>query len=110
MHRILVVEDDGIICAALTMLLNEAGHETITVQRGNDALGVEARLALVDLTLPDLDGTKVCKELKEKGMRVILMSGRENLRAIAQECGADDFIEKPFDIGELLKKVNRLVA
>jgi DNA-binding response OmpR family regulator len=68
-------------------------------------------IVLLDIRLPDTDGWEVCKKIKGKntGSIVIFMTAATQVkdREMANQVGADDFIEKPFDIGELVSMVNK---
>jgi DNA-binding response OmpR family regulator len=71
-------------------------------------------IVLLDVRLPDTDGWEVCKKIKQKNRSsiVIFMTAATQVkdREIAKEVGADDFIEKPFDINELISMVNKYRA
>ncbi|PVZ14339.1 response regulator transcription factor [Actinomycetospora cinnamomea] len=109
--RVLVVEDDDRVAAALHAAL--ARHE-IQVERVAHGLAVLPRLAgvdvvLLDLGLPDVDGLEVCRRIREVGdVPVIVVSarGRVDERIAGLHHGADDYLVKPYDIGELVARIH----
>ena len=101
--RILFVEDEPSISEPFTRALVRAGFETTTVGTAAGALETAARIApdlvLLDLTLPDGDGSEVCRELRRRGDVPIVMltaRGTETDRIVGLELGADDYVVKPF--------------
>src|SRR4051794_26354606 len=115
---ILIVDTDVELCSRLTDLFRGAGFESIQASTGRDAVAL-ARLerpwlVLVDLRLPDISGYEVCRELREEfgdtPAIVFFSADRTDPmdRAVGLLIGADDYIVKPFDSGELLARVRRL--
>jgi DNA-binding response OmpR family regulator len=110
---LLVVEDDGTIAAALTAGLRAHGHQVRHAASGRAALeAAGARtpdLVLLDLGLPDLDGVEVCRRLRgsaPSAVVVVLTARSEEMDVVvALEAGADDYLTKPFRLGELLARV-----
>lgn len=109
MARLMVVEDDETIGAALSKSLSAHGHEVRWVRTGRAALSeVEqerVELILLDLGLPDLDGVEVCRRLRgahTDAVIVVLTARTGELDVVvALEAGADDYLTKPVRIGEL---------
>jgi DNA-binding response OmpR family regulator len=109
--RVLVVEDDDRVAAALHAAL--ARHE-MQVDRVSHGLEVLPRLAaadvvLLDLGLPDVDGLEVCRRIREAGdVPVIVVSarGRVDERIAGLHHGADDYLVKPYDVGELVARIH----
>jgi len=110
--KILVVDDEEQIRRALRSILSIRKYEVISAQNGAEALDLAVDhspdLIILDLTLPDLDGVEVCRELRSwyKGPILILSvrSGdSDKIKALDQ--GADDYLTKPFSAGELLARV-----
>lgn len=110
--RILVVDDEPQIHRFLTPALTAAGYETLRAERGEEALRLAASRApdaiLLDLGLPDMDGHEVLEKLRGfSDVPIIILSARdreaEKIRAL--DAGADDYIEKPFGLGELLARI-----
>jgi two-component system phosphate regulon response regulator PhoB len=119
MPRILVIEDEEDIRQVLEYNLSEAGHEVFAAARGNEGLRLarERRpdLVLLDLMLPDLAGTEVCKLLKRhsdtRAIPIIMVSarGQEIDRVLGFELGADDYVVKPFSVRELLLRIQTVL-
>jgi two-component system OmpR family response regulator len=115
--RILVVEDDVKLLRALEQGLRQEDYDVSTASTGDDGL-VQARsgdfdAVVLDLMLPGLDGFAVCRALRaaEVGTPVLMltaMSGVED-RIRGLDGGADDYLVKPFDFGELLARLRVLV-
>ncbi|MEO5679989.1 MAG: response regulator transcription factor [Acidimicrobiales bacterium] len=112
MPRVLVVEDDDAIANAIVRALGRDGHEPVRVATGAAALDLVADrrfdLVLLDLGLPDLDGLTVCRELRhlDPDVPVVMLTARsEELEVIVGlDAGADDYVTKPFRMGELLAR------
>lgn len=111
-HQVLVVEDEPDIRAILRTLLRTAGYRVIEADTAARAI-VEARshrpdLLLVDLGLPDADGLKIVRAIREwSPMPVVVLSARtmEEQKIQALDAGADDYVTKPFSAPELLARV-----
>jgi DNA-binding response OmpR family regulator len=118
MKRILVVEDDKKIAAALWIRLKAAGYDVVTASDGLKGLSAAVRtkpdLVLLDLWMPGAIGFLVAERLKNLGLAevpVIFMtaSKKEDLWKIAQEIGAAAFFEKPYDPEKLLAAISRIL-
>ncbi len=119
MARILVVEDETDLQQVLDYNLRQAGHEVLIASRGGDALKIARAerpdAILLDLMLPDLLGTEVCRTLKSapdtRGIPIIMVTakGEEIDRVVGFEIGADDYVVKPFSVRELLLRVNAIL-
>ncbi len=111
--RILVVEDEDAIARPLAEGLRREGLEVDRVATGRDALAAEAPdLVLLDLRLPDLDGTDVCRELRscsDVPIIVVTARGQEIDRVLGLELGADDYVVKPFGFRELLARIRAVM-
>lgn len=110
-----VVEDDHDVGDAISKLLDQAGFDVTVARTGTEALALigEARpdLVTLDLTLPDIDGVEVCRQIRiSSDCYVIVVSGRtaEVDRLIGLEVGADDYLVKPFSMRELQARVAAL--
>ncbi|MCY7342937.1 MAG: response regulator transcription factor [Pseudonocardia sp.] len=110
MH-ILLVEDDDRIAAALRPALHRHGMTTSRLATGRGAVdhlgGVD--VVLLDLGLPDIDGVDVCRAIREvSDVPVIVVSARGEVddRILGLHSGADDYLVKPYDIGELVARVH----
>lgn len=111
-QRILVVEDDAEIRRFLTTSLQAEGFGVFTASSGHEGITMAANLApdlmVLDLGLPDLDGVSVVKDVRAKSrMPILILSARADERGKidALDAGADDYVTKPFGIGELLARV-----
>jgi DNA-binding response OmpR family regulator len=113
MH-VLLVEDDDRVAAALRPALHRHGMTTTRLARGR---GVAEHLAgvdvvLLDLGLPDVDGVDVCRDIRAcSDVPVIVVSARGEVddRIQGLDCGADDYLVKPFDTGELLARMHAVL-
>lgn len=109
---ILVVEDDRPIRNFITAALSSQGYRHIETDKGNEAITLSISnhpdLIILDLGLPDIDGTEVIKKVRELlSIPIIIVSARENERqkVEALDMGADDYLTKPFGISELLARI-----
>ncbi|WP_377297000.1 response regulator [Rhizobium sp. SGZ-381] len=110
--RILVVDDEPQIQRFLKPALSAAGYEVIEALCGADALKAVATaapdLVILDLGLPDMDGKDVISSLRGwSDLPIVILSARdrESEKIAALDLGADDYIEKPFGIGELTARI-----
>ena len=110
--RVLLIEDDPAVAAGIVDALTGAAHEVRHESTG--AGGIRAAiddspdLVVLDLGLPDLDGTDVCRTIRtESSVPIIVVSARseEIDRVLALEMGADDFLVKPFGVRELIARI-----
>ena len=115
MH-ILVVEDDTELARQIGSALTEAGHDPIVVHDGEKALDkAEATpfdLIVLDIILPGIDGFEVLRHLRAQHLasRVLMLTARGEVkdRVTGLQLGADDYLPKPFAMGELVARVNAL--
>jgi DNA-binding response OmpR family regulator len=111
--EILVVEDDDAIAAPLAEGLRREGFTVSRVATGADALAAPAAdLVLLDLRLPDIDGTEVCRQLRARSdvpIIVVTAKGEEVDRVVGLELGADDYVVKPFGFRELLARIRAVL-
>ena len=112
MSRILVVDDEPSILAAVVPLLRARGYEVYTATSGQTALDAVDRhtpdLVILDLGLPDMDGAEVCGRLREgRTLPILVLSARaaEADKVAALDAGADDYVTKPFGPQELLARL-----
>ena len=112
-HRILIVDDDENITTVFQVNLESKGYEVETTKNGAEALEKTGRmffnLALIDIRLPDMEGTDLIDLLREAApkMRMIIVTGFPSLQnAInAVNKGADGYLLKPVDMEQLLKTI-----
>jgi two-component system, OmpR family, KDP operon response regulator KdpE len=114
--RVLVCDDELQILRALRVVLKDAGFEveaTATAQEALDAAAVHPpNAAIIDLVLPDGDGVEVCRQLREwSDMPILVLSavGDEDEKIRALNAGADDYVTKPFNPGELVARLNAVL-
>jgi DNA-binding response OmpR family regulator len=115
-QRILFVEDEQAITDPFSRALERAGFEPVTARSGHEGLALADRLdpdlVLLDLSLPDMDGRDVCRELRRRSNTPIVMltaRGTEMDRIIGLELGADDYVVKPFSGGEVIARIRAVL-
>jgi DNA-binding response OmpR family regulator len=115
-ERLLLVEDDARLAAMVSEYLGAAGFEVAWVNNGAGALERFARapydVLVLDLTLPDIDGLELCRQLRAKWDTPILMltaRGEPMDRVVGLELGADDYLPKPFEPRELLARIKAIL-
>jgi DNA-binding response OmpR family regulator len=114
METILVVEDDPSIQRGLELNLQVEGYSVITASDGDTGLklALERRpdIVLLDVMLPKLSGFDICRQLRKQGltMPIILLTAKtqEIDKIMGLELGADDYVTKPFSVGEVVARVN----
>ena len=111
-HAVLIVEDQPGLLRALRINLRARQYEVLTARTGREALAVAASqppdAVILDLGLPDIDGTEVIVELRRWSKApIIVLSGRSSPgdKIGALDVGADDYVTKPFAMGELLARL-----
>ena len=114
--RILVAEDNAAIRMMVDQVLKDAGHEVVLAENGLEALQRalmhKPDAVILDGSMPIMDGWEVCRRIREQTKIPIMMLTVHAERADrerAHTSGADDFLAKPFDINDLLTKVNGLL-
>ncbi len=119
-HLILVVEDEPDLAATLEYNLRQQGFQVRTALTGEKALDLANQepvpdLVLLDLMLPDISGTEICRQLrandKTRRIPVIMLTarGEEIDRVVGFEVGADDYVVKPFSVRELVLRVRAVL-
>jgi two-component system, OmpR family, response regulator RegX3 len=116
MTRVLVVEDEESFSDALSYMLRREGYEVEIAETGPDALNLFDRtgadLVLLDLMLPGLSGTEVCRELRNRSkVPIIMVTARDTEvdKVVGLELGADDYVTKPFSSRELVARVRAVL-
>ena len=111
-EKVLIVDDEQSIRLFLKLTLTSQGYETIEAVSGKEALAKTATekpdIVILDLGLPDIDGIEVTRSLREwTQIPIIILSvrGSEKDKIAALDLGADDYLTKPFVVGELLARV-----
>ncbi len=119
MARILVIEDEKDLQQVLAYNLRAAGHDVLTAGEGVEGLRLAREhrpdLVLLDLMLPDMPGTEICRTLKREpgthdcAVVMVTAKGEEIDRVVGFELGADDYVVKPFSVRELLLRVQAIL-
>jgi two-component system response regulator MprA len=115
--KILVVDDDRAVRDALRRALTLGGYDVHTADGGRDGLQKAADLVpdaiVLDVAMPDIDGLEACRRLREGGNRVpvLMLTARDAVsdRIDGLDAGADDYLVKPFDVGELKARLRALL-
>ena len=116
MTRVLLVEDEESFSDPLSYLLKAEGFDVAVVASGPEALAEYDRrgadLVLLDLMLPGLSGTEVCRQLRQRGsVPVIMLTARDSEidKVVGLELGADDYVTKPYSTRELLARMRAVL-
>ena len=116
MTSVLIVEDEESLADPLAFLLRKEGFETTIVGDGPSALAefdrAGADIVLLDLMLPGMSGTDVCKQLRSRsGVPVIMVTARDSEidKVVGLELGADDYVTKPYSARELIARIRAVL-
>lgn len=116
MARILVADDDHAILDATKLFLEYEGYEVLTAFDGETISKIQADLPdiiLLDIWLSGADGTEIARYLKQqertRHIPIILFSANRNIVELAKKAGAEDTLIKPFDLMDLLQKVQKYI-
>jgi len=114
--RVLVVEDEESFSEALSYMLRKEGYEVAVADNGTGALEEFDRsgadLVLLDLMLPGLSGTEVCRQLRQRSnVPVIMLTAKDGEvdKVVGLELGADDYVTKPFSSRELVARIRAVM-
>jgi DNA-binding response OmpR family regulator len=116
MKKILVVEDDKDIQQVFKIVLHSLGYRVECLEDGAGVLQIThwPDAIILDKQLPGMNGVDVCKALKSmeesQHVPVIMISGTSGVEEAARLAGADDYLEKPFQMHVILKKLTKLLA
>ena len=110
---ILVIDDDTDILKVISANLKLEGYDVITAETGLEAYdlisGANPDIIILDLNLPDIDGIQLCNKIRKENMDipVIMLTARDAVsdKVLGLECGADDYIVKPFNFLELSARI-----
>ncbi len=115
-HTILLIEDDATLAETLRFNMEREGYSVFSAADGIQGLELARRespdLLILDVMLPRLDGFSVCRILRqESDMPIIMLTARQDEvdRIAGLELGADDYVSKPFSLGELLARVRAIL-
>jgi two-component system, OmpR family, response regulator RegX3 len=116
MTRVLVVEDEESFSDALSYMLRREGYDTVVAATGTDALTefdrAGADIVLLDLMLPGLSGTEVCRALRARSSVPIIMLTAKDAeidKVVGLELGADDYVTKPYSARELVARMRAVL-
>lgn len=112
---ILVVEDDPQVARLISLVLQRSGHESHVVADGQSALESARQkkpmMIFADLTIKGMGGEALCSALKSqpetKDIPYVVVSGDRDVAEKARQCGADDYMGKPFEFEDLIRLVNK---
>jgi two-component system, OmpR family, response regulator RegX3 len=116
MTRVLVVEDEESFSDALSYMLRKEGFEPVVATTGPEALAEFDRggadIVLLDLMLPGLPGTEVCRQLRSRsGVPIIMLTAKDSEvdKVVGLELGADDYVTKPYSARELVARIRAVL-
>lgn len=113
--KIAIIDDDPDILDALQLLFETEGYDTKTTGRGDETFQIVEKfkpdVLLLDVLLSGKDGRVICKQLKKDNttsrIPIIMMSAHPHAKDSVMKVGADDFIPKPFDMNDMLRRVEK---
>lgn len=115
--KILVADDDPAIVESTSLILSESGYDVDSTVNGETIYKMEKDmpdLLLLDIWMSGQDGREICKYLKKKEntkhIPIILISASRDIAGSAKDAGSDDFITKPYDMYDLLSKVEKYIG
>ena len=112
--KILIADDDELIVKLIEKNLNLDGYQTLAAYDGDEAVAMihehAPDLVILDIMMPKKDGYQVCREVRETGIPIIMLTARTGIddRLAGLEMGADDYIIKPFDNRELSARIKAI--
>ncbi|SDC13527.1 two-component system, OmpR family, response regulator RegX3 [Geodermatophilus telluris] len=116
MTRVLVVEDEESFSDALSYMLGREGFEAVVAPTGPEALAefdrAGADIVLLDLMLPGLPGTEVCRQLRSRSnVPIIMLTAKDSEvdKVVGLELGADDYVTKPYSARELVARIRAVL-
>jgi CheY-like chemotaxis protein len=116
MKHIIMVDDDPAIRDAFGLIMERAGYTVTAFTNGSPLLGddlVLPDLIVLDKQLSGADGLEICRVLKQRAatrhVPIIMLSASPHIQRLAKEAGAEDFLEKPFTLKDLLEMVKRYI-
>ena len=116
MIRILIVEDESSFSEALEFLLSKEGFSIVTAANGSEAItkfeqgGID--LVLLDLMIPEISGTEVCRQIRAKSkVPIIMLTAKDSEvdKVVGLELGADDYVTKPYSTRELVARIRAVL-
>lgn len=114
---ILIADDNDGIVTSLTMILKYGGYKVTSIMSGEEVKKIKKPLPdliLLDIWMAGVNGLDVCKHLKSQPMTqhipIVMISAYPDSHIVALDAGANDFIEKPYTMKDMLKKVGKHIA
>ncbi len=115
--RILIADDDAAIVDSTSLILEVMGYEVSSTLNGSEVPEIikdKPDLLLLDIWMSGVDGRDVCRQLKAnedtRDIPVLMISASRDIKESALDSGANDFLEKPFEMDELLERIDRLLS
>ncbi len=114
-RKILLVDDEGAILKILSIKLRVSGYDVVTARDGEEALGMidseRPDLMLLDIIMPKVDGLQVLERLRARSsIPVIAFSARRDNARKVLDLGGTDFLTKPFDVDDLVKRIDSVLG
>lgn len=117
MNKVLIVDDNSDIIWVVETILKRYGFEVISTLRGEEVMAATQKynpnIILLDVFLSGLDGIEICNKLKNdvktKDIPIIMISAHTNRADLMKFCKADDFLPKPFDSNDLVRRINHQI-
>ena len=115
---ILILDDDPDLCVMIKMMLEYNGYATVEASDEHDTRKILSErfidLIIMDMLLSGTDGTDICRRLKQdsktSSVPVLMFSAHPNAKEACLAAGADDFISKPFEMNDLLSRIDKFVG
>ena len=114
--KILIVDDDKNICDLLRIYLEKEGYSTIISYNGEEAMvkfnALNPNIVLLDIMLPGMDGWQICREIRKvSSVPILILTAKGEVfdKVLGLELGADDFIVNPFEMKELIARINAVL-
>lgn len=112
--KVMIADDDVGIVQLLSLMLKHEGYDVCSTLNGATLLDIEKEfpdLILLDISMPGVDGRDICKILKQKELTkkipIVMISASDDVERSVMDAGANDFLAKPFEMQELLKKIEK---
>lgn len=115
--KVMIADDDPGIVDSLSMMLEFEGYEVSSTLNGASLLEMDSNLPdllLLDIWMSGVDGRDICKQLKQQPhtsrLPILMISASKDIQRSAIDAGADDFLAKPFEMDELLQKIQQNIS
>jgi CheY-like chemotaxis protein len=114
--KVMIADDDPGIVDSLSMMLEFEGYEVSSTLNGATLLNMDKNLPdllLLDIWMSGIDGRDICRQLKQQPhtshLPILMISASKDIQGSAPQAGADDFLAKPFEMDELLQKIQQTI-